>query len=125
MRALDLNKLVLTGPILGRRPRRHTPELRAPSSRRDRRRPLAGPRGGTARGPQPHHHRERAQQRRNARNIDISAGMGAVFEPQEPYTFTSDSGAIVFIVESDAPTAHERKGVAMAPCFGANLIAGA
>jgi redox-sensitive bicupin YhaK (pirin superfamily) len=47
-------------------------------------------------------------ERGSTRNINISAGMGAVVEPQEPYTFKSDSGAILLIVEAEQLSAHER-----------------
>jgi hypothetical protein len=39
--------------------------------------------------------------------IDIHAGMGAVFDRDEPYSIESDNGAIVIIVESDSFDAHE------------------
>jgi hypothetical protein len=42
------------------------------------------------------------------RNINISAGIGAVFDPREPYTFKSDPGAILLIVEAEQLSAHER-----------------
>ena len=41
-------------------------------------------------------------------NINISAGMGVVFAKEEPYTFRSDTGAIVLLVESDELTPHPR-----------------
>jgi redox-sensitive bicupin YhaK (pirin superfamily) len=44
----------------------------------------------------------------STRNINIHAGMGAVFEPQEPYTFKSGPGAILLIVEAEEPLPHER-----------------
>jgi hypothetical protein len=40
--------------------------------------------------------------------IKFSAGMGAVFNPNEPYTLKSDTGAIILIVESQELTAHTR-----------------
>jgi redox-sensitive bicupin YhaK (pirin superfamily) len=40
--------------------------------------------------------------------IDFSGGMGAVFNPNEPYTLTSETGAILLLVESQQLTAHER-----------------
>jgi redox-sensitive bicupin YhaK (pirin superfamily) len=40
--------------------------------------------------------------------IDFSAGCGAVFSPNEPYTLKSDTGAILLIVESQKLTAHVR-----------------
>jgi hypothetical protein len=40
--------------------------------------------------------------------IQFSAGMGAIFDRNEPYTIESDAGAIVLIVESDTLTAHAR-----------------
>jgi hypothetical protein len=46
--------------------------------------------------------------RGNPRNVNIYAGMGAVFEPQEPYTFKSDPGAILLIVEVEQLLPHER-----------------
>jgi hypothetical protein len=46
--------------------------------------------------------------RGNTRNTNIFAGMGAVFEPQEPYTFKSDSGAILIVVEAEQLLPHER-----------------
>jgi hypothetical protein len=47
-------------------------------------------------------------ERGNTRNINIYAGMGAVFEPQEQYTFKSDAGAILMIVEAEHLLPHER-----------------
>ena len=47
-------------------------------------------------------------ERGNTRNISVSAGMGAVVEPQEPYTFKSDPGAILIVVEAQQLLAHER-----------------
>jgi hypothetical protein len=47
-------------------------------------------------------------ERANTRNIDIGAGMGAVFEPQEPYTFKSDPSAILIVVEAEQLVPHER-----------------
>ncbi len=41
-------------------------------------------------------------------NLNIHAGMGCVVDKDEPYTFSSEAGAIVLVVESDALTAHER-----------------
>jgi hypothetical protein len=40
--------------------------------------------------------------------INIHAGMGAVFEKNEPYSLTSDPGVILLIVESEELTAHAR-----------------
>jgi len=40
--------------------------------------------------------------------INLHAGMGAVFSPNEPYTLKSDIGAILLIVESQELTAHSR-----------------
>jgi hypothetical protein len=40
--------------------------------------------------------------------IDVHAGMGAVLEKGEPYSLTSDEGAILLIVESQELTAHAR-----------------
>jgi redox-sensitive bicupin YhaK (pirin superfamily) len=40
--------------------------------------------------------------------INLLAGMGAVFNPNEPYTLTSNTGAILLIVECQQLTAHER-----------------
>jgi hypothetical protein len=40
--------------------------------------------------------------------IDILAGMGGMFDRDEPYTIESATGAIVIIVETDRFTAHER-----------------
>lgn len=34
-------------------------------------------------------------------NIQLHAGMGAIFADNEPYDLKSDSGAIVFVVEAD------------------------
>ena len=34
-------------------------------------------------------------------NIQLHAGMGAIFADNEPYDLKSDSGAVVFIVEAD------------------------
>jgi hypothetical protein len=47
-------------------------------------------------------------ERGNTRNINISAGMGAVFEPQEPYTFKSDPGAILIVVEAEQLLPNQR-----------------
>jgi redox-sensitive bicupin YhaK (pirin superfamily) len=47
-------------------------------------------------------------ERGNTCNINIFAGMGVVFEPQEPYTFKSDPGAILLIVEAEQLLAHDR-----------------
>ena len=44
----------------------------------------------------------------STRHINIHAGMGAVVEPQEPYTFKSDLGAILLIVEAEELLPHER-----------------
>jgi hypothetical protein len=41
-------------------------------------------------------------------NVNIHAGMGAVFAKEEPYAFRSDTGAIVLIVEADELTPHAR-----------------
>jgi hypothetical protein len=38
----------------------------------------------------------------------FSGGMGAMFEPNEPYSLRSDTGAILLIVESRELTAHAR-----------------
>jgi hypothetical protein len=40
--------------------------------------------------------------------IHIHAGMGAVFEPNEPYTLKSDTGAFVLIIESQELAPHAR-----------------
>ena len=40
--------------------------------------------------------------------IEFSGGMGAVFNPNEPYTLESDAGAIVLIVEADQLRPHQR-----------------
>jgi redox-sensitive bicupin YhaK (pirin superfamily) len=40
--------------------------------------------------------------------INCSDGMGAVFSPNEPYTFKSETGAILLIVESQELIAHTR-----------------
>jgi hypothetical protein len=40
------------------------------------------------------------------RNTDIHSGMGVVVAREEPYSFKSDSGAILLIVESQELTAH-------------------
>ena len=40
--------------------------------------------------------------------INFSGGMGAVFNPDEPYTLTSEIGAILLLVESQELTAHAR-----------------
>jgi hypothetical protein len=40
--------------------------------------------------------------------IDIHAGMGCVFDKHEPYSLTSEIGAILLIMESDQLVAHER-----------------
>jgi hypothetical protein len=40
--------------------------------------------------------------------INIHAGSGCVFDKNEPYSLTSDSGAILLIVESDHLETHER-----------------
>jgi mannose-6-phosphate isomerase-like protein (cupin superfamily) len=42
------------------------------------------------------------------RNTDIHSGMGIVVARGEPYSFKSDSGAILLIVESQELTAHAR-----------------
>jgi hypothetical protein len=49
-----------------------------------------------------------ASEHGNTRNINISAGMGGVFEPKEDYTFKSNSGAILLIVEAEQLLAHVR-----------------
>jgi hypothetical protein len=38
--------------------------------------------------------------------ISFWGGMGALFSPNEPYTLTSETGAILLIVESQELTAH-------------------
>jgi hypothetical protein len=40
--------------------------------------------------------------------INLHAGMGAIFDPNEPYTLESDAGAILLIVESPELTACNR-----------------
>ena len=40
--------------------------------------------------------------------IDLHAGMGAVFERDEPYSIESATGAIVIIVEAEQLVPHER-----------------
>lgn len=40
--------------------------------------------------------------------LRVSAGMGCVFDKDEPYKIASDIGAIVLIVESDLLEAHPR-----------------
>jgi hypothetical protein len=40
--------------------------------------------------------------------IDLHAGMGAIFEKNEPYSLKSKEGAILLIVESEELTAHAR-----------------
>jgi hypothetical protein len=40
--------------------------------------------------------------------INIHAGSGCVFEKNEPYSLSSESGAILLIVESQELTAHAR-----------------
>jgi hypothetical protein len=42
------------------------------------------------------------------RNTKIHAGMGIVVAPDEPYSFKSDTGAILLLVESQQLTAHAR-----------------
>jgi redox-sensitive bicupin YhaK (pirin superfamily) len=42
------------------------------------------------------------------RNTKIHAGMGIVVAPNEPYSFKSDSGAILLIVEAEQLLAHKR-----------------
>jgi hypothetical protein len=42
------------------------------------------------------------------RNTNILAGMGIVVAPEEPYSFKSDSGAILLIVEAEQLLAHQR-----------------
>jgi hypothetical protein len=42
------------------------------------------------------------------RNTKIHAGMGIVVSPEEPYSFKSDSGAILVIVEVEQLSAHKR-----------------
>ena len=43
-----------------------------------------------------------------AMRIESHAGMGCVFDREEPYTIESATGAIVIIVEADQLIAHER-----------------
>src|ERR1700676_3929297 len=45
-------------------------------------------------------------ERGNTRNVNIFAGMGAVFEPQEPHTFKSDAGAILLAIEAEQLLPH-------------------
>jgi hypothetical protein len=40
--------------------------------------------------------------------IDLHAGMGAVLDPNEPYSITSNDAAILMIIEADQLLAHER-----------------
>ena len=40
--------------------------------------------------------------------IQLAGGMGAVFNPKEPYTLESHAGAIVLIVEADQLRPHQR-----------------
>ena len=40
--------------------------------------------------------------------IHFSGGMGAVFSPNEPYTLSTDTGAILLIIEAQQLTAHAR-----------------
>jgi hypothetical protein len=47
-------------------------------------------------------------ERGEPRNANIHAGMGVVVEREETYSFKSDSGAILLIVESQELTAHTR-----------------
>jgi hypothetical protein len=47
-------------------------------------------------------------ERGQPRNTDIHAGMGIAVDREESYSFKSDSGAILLIVESDHLLAHER-----------------
>jgi hypothetical protein len=42
------------------------------------------------------------------RNTDIHAGMGIVADREEAYSFKSDSGAILVILEAEQLQAHER-----------------
>jgi redox-sensitive bicupin YhaK (pirin superfamily) len=42
------------------------------------------------------------------RNNKIHAGMGIVVSPEEPYSFKSDSGAILLIVEAEQLSAQKR-----------------
>ena len=42
------------------------------------------------------------------RNTNINVGMGIVVAREEPYSFKSDTGAILLIVESQELTAHVR-----------------
>jgi hypothetical protein len=41
--------------------------------------------------------------------INILAGMGAIFDRNEPYTIESDTGAIILIVESDKLTGNPHR----------------
>jgi hypothetical protein len=41
-------------------------------------------------------------------SIDFLGGMGAVFSPNEPYTLSTDTGAILLIIEAQQLTAHAR-----------------
>jgi len=41
-------------------------------------------------------------------SAQVHAGMGCVFDANEPYTLRSDTGAIFLIVEADRWQAHER-----------------
>jgi hypothetical protein len=63
---------------------------------------LTGPRRSLTLRPRPHYRDN------HAARINIHAGMGAVFEKKEPYSLTSDPGAILLIVESDDLETHER-----------------
>jgi redox-sensitive bicupin YhaK (pirin superfamily) len=40
--------------------------------------------------------------------IDIHAGMGCVFEQEEPYSISSEAGAIVIIIESEQLVTNRR-----------------
>jgi hypothetical protein len=40
--------------------------------------------------------------------VTIHAGMGAVLKPNEPYSLTSEPGAILLIMEAEQLLAHER-----------------
>lgn len=41
-------------------------------------------------------------------HIDVAAGMGCVFQPDEAYALESPTGAILLILETDALEAHPR-----------------
>ena len=42
------------------------------------------------------------------RNLNIHAGMGIVAAPEEPYSFQSDTGAILVLLEAQSLTPHAR-----------------